>query len=233
MNNSFKNEVRMLMADLRLEKVYKAASKLFIEKGFSGTQVAEIAREANVATGTMYNLFASKKAIFCFVLHGATDEAFLQQEIELPYQDEDISFAEKMMDKSEEGIQNALDTERYPPESFEMMLQQFYDAMKKWSDAIHLLERNFTLFPGMRQKYYGVKGRMFAKLTANMKQFTAKGDIRKVEYPELHAQNIIETLAWWAMHIKVWMPHIPVPDEKAKEIAIDNVMRMYLKRYDV
>ena len=40
-----------------------AARRLFTEKGFAGTTVAEIARRAEVSVGAIYQLFESKEAL--------------------------------------------------------------------------------------------------------------------------------------------------------------------------
>src|SRR6185312_1809495 len=44
-------------------RVYDAAIALFREKGFEATTVEEIAREARVAKGTMFNFFPTKAAV--------------------------------------------------------------------------------------------------------------------------------------------------------------------------
>lgn len=41
----------------------KAALELFVEHGFHGTSVPQVAERAKVATGTMYHYFASKEAL--------------------------------------------------------------------------------------------------------------------------------------------------------------------------
>ncbi|MBN2132467.1 MAG: TetR/AcrR family transcriptional regulator [Sedimentisphaerales bacterium] len=46
------------------EEILAAALKLFSEKGFHDVSMQEIAAEAEFATGTLYNFFASKEALF-------------------------------------------------------------------------------------------------------------------------------------------------------------------------
>lgn len=45
-------------------KIIKAGYKLFCEKGYHNTNTAQIAKEAGVSTGIVYNYFENKKSIF-------------------------------------------------------------------------------------------------------------------------------------------------------------------------
>lgn len=46
------------------EKLLAAAAQCFAEKGYSGCSIADIARQAEIAQGTMYVHFKSKEALF-------------------------------------------------------------------------------------------------------------------------------------------------------------------------
>lgn len=48
------------------DRIVEAAYKLFNEKGYYNTNTAEIAKEANVATGSVYSYFSDKKEIFIY-----------------------------------------------------------------------------------------------------------------------------------------------------------------------
>ena len=45
----------------KVDAIYKAALKLVLREGFSGLKMSEVAREAKVATGTLYLYFESKE----------------------------------------------------------------------------------------------------------------------------------------------------------------------------
>lgn len=57
--------------DLRRERVSAAARKLFIENGFHGTGIAQIAKESGVAVGQLYRDFSAKEDIVAAIV--ATD----------------------------------------------------------------------------------------------------------------------------------------------------------------
>jgi len=48
----------------RREAILSAARRVFAEKGFEGTTIADVAREAGVASGTVYLYFGSKLELF-------------------------------------------------------------------------------------------------------------------------------------------------------------------------
>jgi AcrR family transcriptional regulator len=50
------------------QAIIEAAIRIFGREGFSATKIADIAAEAGVATGTLYNYFSSKEDIFLSIL---------------------------------------------------------------------------------------------------------------------------------------------------------------------
>lgn len=52
----------------KLDKILEAAYRLFNEKGYYNTTTAEIAKEANVSTGSVYAYFEDKKDIYIQIM---------------------------------------------------------------------------------------------------------------------------------------------------------------------
>ncbi len=72
------------------KKIVAAGFKLFCEKGYYNTNTAEIAKEAGVSTGIVYNYFKDKKDIFLEAIktyvQGMMDPVYeLLKEIKAPY----------------------------------------------------------------------------------------------------------------------------------------------------
>lgn len=61
-----KDTFKQLPAEKR-ERIIVAAATLFAERGFSATDVAQIAKQAGVAKGSLYNYFESKEDLYFFV----------------------------------------------------------------------------------------------------------------------------------------------------------------------
>lgn len=55
--------IQELLASARREQILRAAAKVFAEKGFHATTIKDIAKEAGIADGTIYNYFKDKPAL--------------------------------------------------------------------------------------------------------------------------------------------------------------------------
>lgn len=67
----------------RQDQILDAATKVFAEKGYHLTTIKDIAREAGIADGTIYNYFENKTALLLGILErmkqaALQDESFLQ-----------------------------------------------------------------------------------------------------------------------------------------------------------
>ncbi len=85
------------------QRIMSAAARLFAQKGFANTTTKEIAREADMAEGTLYNYFDSKRGILLAVANEAETPmiAALQEPQALEDRDAMVSMFEKAMDISE------------------------------------------------------------------------------------------------------------------------------------
>ena len=60
--------VRDLLVAARREQILRAATRVFSEKGFSRATTREVAREAGVSEGTIYNYFEDKDALLMAIM---------------------------------------------------------------------------------------------------------------------------------------------------------------------
>ena len=56
-------------------RLLASALKLFSEKGFAGTTTRDLAGEASIATGTMFNYFASKEGLALAIVDKSLEAA--------------------------------------------------------------------------------------------------------------------------------------------------------------
>ena len=60
----------------RLEAILEAACRAILERGFPATRIADVARAANVSTGTVHYYFATRDEVLIAALKHATDRLF-------------------------------------------------------------------------------------------------------------------------------------------------------------
>lgn len=64
------------------QAILAAAAEVFIRQGFSGAGMADIAEEAEVATGSLYKFFPSKEDLYFTLIDEKIDEFFLYVKLE-------------------------------------------------------------------------------------------------------------------------------------------------------
>lgn len=88
------------IAKQRREQITKAALAIFSRKGFGNATIPDIAREANVAVGTIYNYYQSKRELFIAAIKNLIITSPLLDLIEdLPKKDIDATFKDILQDR--------------------------------------------------------------------------------------------------------------------------------------
>lgn len=223
------------MADQRLKTVYDAASFLLIKQGYVNTQVSQIAKKANIATGTIYNLFTGKKSILDFVLLSTFDKHYLDGDIILPVKEVDSELiiqhlsqiAEKLFLKIERRTKDG-----EPLQSFVDMLSLVFDCTASYHVAFSIINDNRSVLVEVEKKYRQYVDHLCKVIEENLLYYIERGEVRKVELPGLHIRNIIEGITWWAMDLPYQEPGMTVPVSKAKGIALDILKHAYMKKPD-
>ncbi len=64
------------LKESREREILEAAARVFAERGFRGTRVVDIARQAGIGKGTVYEYFRSKEELFLRLFHWYTEQAF-------------------------------------------------------------------------------------------------------------------------------------------------------------
>lgn len=95
----------------KIDRILNAALKLFNEKGYFNTTTADIAKEANVATGSLYAYFVDKKDIYIQLLEKISEDIFnatvpLYKEVKISDTKEDLMKLYKEMFRAVERSHN-------------------------------------------------------------------------------------------------------------------------------
>lgn len=134
------------------EKIHAAAVTLFTTQGFHGTGVREIAQEAGVSLGNLYNHHRNKEELL----------AALLDEFEAAYTAPDTPLARALA-----GFETLDDLERIG-EASRAMVQRFADYIRLiYVDVVELKGEHIRrLFGGMRRRYEEVLGPKLERLRA-------------------------------------------------------------------
>lgn len=98
-----KREIRIPKQKRSIEKknkIIKAAYKIFNDKGYNNTNTAEIAKEAGLSTGCLYDYFVDKKDIFLEVLRLHTNtaiDAIFNKLLEIPDNEDLLNVIKKLI----------------------------------------------------------------------------------------------------------------------------------------
>lgn len=138
----------------RIKSIADAATNLFLQQGYSKTQISHITKAVGISVGTIYLDFAGKKEILHFVLKCTIDPDFINREFDRPITDDlfvelenDIAEVfEKTGDDFAANLTNHLEDYH-----LEALVSDAFDMLSKYAVGCLFIEKNQFDFPFMRQ----------------------------------------------------------------------------------
>jgi AcrR family transcriptional regulator len=145
------------------EEILRCGKALFSEQGFKNTNVADIMKMANLGTGTFYNYFSSKDALFMEI-----------------YMEENLKLKKQIID--------ATDLEAEPIDVIKQMLTLNMQGMmmnpilKEWynRDVFNKIEQNFRKQKGLDEMDF-----MYDLFIEVVKKWQAEGKMRNDIDPDV------------------------------------------------
>jgi len=191
----------------KASQVMDSARALFLERGFSGTSVDDIASRAGVSKPTVYSHFGDKRGLFI---------AFIQAEVE--------SVAGSMLrfEVMQEGPR--ADLERFGRAYLDIVLTPHAQAL------LRLALAEAATFPELGEAFYGATiARVGALTSQRLADWTARGELR-IDDLTLASRRFIE-LCRGDLHFKSLLgvrPDIPDAERTAHVAkAVDAFLRIY------
>lgn len=220
------------MKDNRFQKIYEEGSKLFINQGYSRTQIRDIVKATGISTGALYSLFISKKAILAFILKCTIEPEFMEYEFTLPISESTFPNLEKEImqafDDNNLKFSSHLknDARDY---SYEMMLSDAFDILAQYGVGCLFIENNPKDSGRLWNYYIEYRQNFFDTFLRYIQIFTERGIIRELLYPQYCIRLMIETLSWWGMHVHLDAFEVKekIPIEVAKKVSIDALIHSY------
>lgn len=184
----------------RRRNIGEAALKAFSEAGFRNTQVADIARLAGTAPGTLYLYARSKEALFVMAMETSLGE----EPEDLPTDRQDLLATIER--KLAEGrhyplLKNIQENPGHPIPLPNAVFSEIWDSVERLSPTIRLIERCARDWPDLGSLFYhGIRPQLLAALSFYLKKAIEQGLVRQVPNVALAARLIVETTAWFTMH---------------------------------
>lgn len=218
----------------RIKSIADAATCLFLQQGYTKTQISHIAKAVGVSVGTIYLDFTGKKEIMHFILKCTLEPGFINRKFDRPITDDlfaglenDIvaMFEQTGIDFAKHLTDNAEDY------NLEALVSDAFDMLSQYAVGCLFIEKNQFDFPFLAEHYKQYRKRFLETMTQYMTLFIKRGTVRPLEHLELSTTLIIEILSWWAMDIRYTSFETQdIPLNIAKELCLDNIISAYQQK---
>lgn len=214
-----------------IKSIADAATYLFLQQGYSKTQISHIAKTVGVSVGTIYLNFTGKKEIMHFVLKCTIDPAFIERDFKRPITDDlfvglenDIVavFEKTGNDFAKHLVNGAVDYD------LETLVSNAFELLAQYAVGCLFIEKNQFDFKFLAEHYKVYRKKFLLTMTQYLKAFVKSGKVRPLEQLELSTTLIIEILSWWAMDMRYTSFETQdIPLDLAKKVCIDNIISAY------
>lgn len=215
----------------RIQAIADAATYLFLQQGYSKTQISHIAKAVGVSVGTIYLDFTGKKEILHFILKCTIDPDFINREFDRPITDDLFADLENDIVEMFERIGNdfskhlANNAEDY---DLEALISDAFDMLSRYAVGCLFIEKNQFDFKFLAEYYKRYRKKFLETMTQYMAVFIERGTVRPLEHLELCTTLIIEILSWWAMDIRYTSFETQdIPLNISKKLCLDNIISAY------
>lgn len=215
----------------RIKSIADAATFLFLQQGYSKTQISHIAKAVGVSVGTIYLDFTGKKEIMHFILKCTLEPSFINRNFERPITDDLFIGLEndivEMFEKTGSDFAKHL-TDNAADYTLEELVSDAFDMLSQYAVGCLFIEKNQFDFKFLAEHYKQYRKKFLDTMTQYMAAFMKRGMIRPLEHLELSTTLIIEILSWWAMDIRYTSFETQdISPGIAKKVCIDNIVSAY------
>jgi len=189
----------------KLNRVLTSATSLFIVPGFADTKMIDIAKDANLAVGTLYSLFKGKDDLLEFVFFATLDPKISANVTALPiHTDAETTLIPKTKQVYQREAQtlNRIMANTADQHQFESLLSYLSTTFNHYGTYFLILERNPKMNPELVTLYKHYRQHLYEQITALLTTLMSNHQIRLLKHPGNDAMIIIDELFWWSAHKK-------------------------------
>ncbi|MEX0691287.1 MAG: TetR family transcriptional regulator [Gemmatimonadales bacterium] len=179
----------------------------FIRRGYRRTRIADVARAAGVAPGTVYLYVTGKEALFTLAVRVAFDEPNAL-DVETPYDVTNTGWTDlwaQLRARDPLGeLRKALKRKPQvtpPADEWNRLLRLQWSWMSRHARALSLIEACADDWPELGLLYFQQFRRDALDLLSRYIAIrSAGGTFAAVRDPEVAARVVVEAMAWFTMH---------------------------------
>lgn len=184
--------------------ILEAATELFAEQGYAGTSTSEIANKAEVAEGTIFKHFKSKKGLLMAIVSP------MMVKLIAPMIKKDLN---KVLDQEFEYFQDFI----------RAMIENRKEFIKKNLPMLKILVQEIPFHPELKEQFIAYVGRdIFDKLKEIIKYYQDKGQLI-----DMKAEAIMRTVASSILsYIVVRYVFLPEANWDEEEIETERIIQI-------
>jgi AcrR family transcriptional regulator len=213
----------------RLDQLISASLRVFGEKGYRRTQMADVAREMGVSAGTLYNYVSGKEGLFYLMIDRALLESPAGEPPKFPVPTPApgaivTRLRERLSaDAALPSLQAALARLRVPDprQELEGIVGDLYRLIDRTWPCIVVLERSALELPQLARVFYIERRGLVRRLEQYLRTRIREGQLRPVPHPGGTARLLLEVVAEFALHRHHDPDPEPLDDATARSTVVD------------
>lgn len=208
----------------RFETLRHAALRVFARTGLRRARMSDVAREAGLSAGALYTYFASKEALFDWLVAHGAEPGPIAAPARLPVPTPAPGATEKHLRESIAralqlpALDAALARRRAPDVRAELtaIVDELYDRIARSRAPAIVIERSALELPELFGIYFLETRRgLFERLARYLERRARAGLLRSAAEPAVAARWLVESVTWFARHRHGDADPSGLPDEDA------------------
>ncbi len=214
----------------RFQQLVDCATRVFIERGYAHTQMADVAEAMGVGKGTLYLYVESKEALFDLVVRSVDSDHSMTTPRALPLPTprpgETLRHVRNRVAKQQplRALLAALGRKRVrdPRAELTEIVREIYQTLSANRCAIKLMDRSAQFHPELAAVWFsGARGAIMEALEKYLESRIRMKLLSPVPDTRVAARVLLETIVTWAVH-RHWDPS---PQEIDDQVAEDTVVQ--------
>lgn len=223
----------------RFNTLIETATRIFIQKGYRRTQMADVTNSMGLSSGAIYRYLKSKEALFDLIVRAAASPELLTKEIELPIPTPQpgstLSYVRQVVLRKGRFpvLERALGQKKVGDARVELegIVRELYRVMARDRQGIMLVERSALDWPELAFIWFGeMRTRLIEQLASYLESRIVRRQLRPVPNANAAARLIVETCAFFAIHRHEDPFPTPMDEVLAEETVVDALVNGYKRR---